>query len=241
MTMAYSPSREPAPIRAALHHRRWPRLPLALTLALTLTLLLARSASAAPDPRADQAARLVAEGGELYYRREYAAALERFERAEGLYPTARTIFNVAQCQRKLGRPAAALRAYQIYLSREPDAPNRKRVEATIAELRAEVAAIPPPSPPVTPSPPPSTAPPILPGSERVVVAPAPVAAPSTAAGQVPPTRWYRRWYVWTLVAVVVAGGAAAGAVLGTRSSPGLPPTPPGYSSGGVMGLFGARP
>lgn len=73
---------------------------------------------APPDDSPSPAARVEAlrEQGEACYRkRDYACALQRFERAFALLPTPSMRFNLASALDKVGRAALAIRQYRLYL------------------------------------------------------------------------------------------------------------------------------
>src|SRR5262249_44458780 len=46
------------------------------------------------------------------------------------------LFNIGQCYRNLGRYEEATKSYQAFLRVTPNAPNRAKVEALIAEMEA---------------------------------------------------------------------------------------------------------
>jgi len=60
------------------------------------------------------------QGEACYRRRDYACALQRFERAFALAPSPAMRFNLASALDKLGREASAVRQYQRYLSEAGD-------------------------------------------------------------------------------------------------------------------------
>jgi tetratricopeptide (TPR) repeat protein len=185
-------------------------------LAVLATATLAAQAQAQPAP--GKAEELVLQGNAAYRKGDYRRALEHYQASYELSQFPLTLFNMAQCRRRLGERERAIDLYTRYLVAERDPVQRARVQRLLDDLhelkRRERAAAPPvlSTAPVAPQP---AAPP-------PVVAVLPVVAPPAATeveGGVRP--WYRRWYVWAAIGVVVAGGVTAGAVLGARGD-GIP-------------------
>jgi tetratricopeptide (TPR) repeat protein len=181
-----------------------------------------RDAAAQPSP-SEQARQALREGSALYRKGRFEEALRFYERAHALFPGPKTVFNLAQASRRLGRTAVALRYYRKYLQLSPDAPNADEVRQRIARLEAEVAET--KTSPVVPAERPARLPaPLPPPPSPPLVAAPPVAAPDAD----PPGRpraWYRRWYVWTAIGAAVVGGVVGGVVAGTRDPyGGLPHT-----------------
>lgn len=132
---------------------------------------------------------LYREGSRQYDLGDFRAALDSFKRAYLAHEEAGILFDIAECHRQLGENAEAVQAYQSYLRRKPDAPNRADVEALIAKLQGASApspAAPAPKPstslpvaaaPAATAPPPAPVPPVAPSSSTPAPAPsAPVAA-----------------------------------------------------------------
>jgi tetratricopeptide (TPR) repeat protein len=67
----------------------------------------------------------------------YREALAEYEAAYLAVQDPPFLFNIAQCQRKMGRDKEALGAYRSYLRVAPNAPNRSDVRRWIAELERE--------------------------------------------------------------------------------------------------------
>jgi hypothetical protein len=67
---------------------------------------------------------------------------------------------------------------------------------------------------------------------RVASAEAPLLLPVRGA-PLPPTAWYKRWYVWAAVGAVVAGAAIGGIVAGTAERAPVGTLPPGRVSLGL--------
>jgi tetratricopeptide (TPR) repeat protein len=101
---------------------------------LVALLLVVLAPAARADDRGAKAA--YREGVRRYDRGDYFEALAAFERAFRISDAPGLLFNIAQCQRKLGRRAVALQFYRSYLTRVPDATDRPAIEATIRELEA---------------------------------------------------------------------------------------------------------
>ena len=67
-----------------------------------------------------------------YLAGEYDEALRGFERAYGQDPAPILLYNIAQCQWKLGRRQQAAKTYRRYLDAEPKATKRTMIERRIA-------------------------------------------------------------------------------------------------------------
>jgi tetratricopeptide (TPR) repeat protein len=188
------------------------RLAIAALLAITA---LGPVASATPPSAAERArlARAQFDLGRAHFASgEFVRAMEEFEEGYRLLPLPRFLFNVAQAARRNGDWKKALTFYQLYLEKEPDAPERPECEQRIAEMRdADARHLPPPAttatkPPVlllpmveaTPSPPPSATP------AAVVAAPA-----------APPRRWWRDPAGAVLCAGGIGGLAVGAGLLGS--------------------------
>ncbi len=61
-------------------------------------------------------------------------AILSFAAADALVPSPLLSYNIAICHERLGDPDAAIRRYEEYLRRRPDAPNRAEIEARMAAL-----------------------------------------------------------------------------------------------------------
>jgi tetratricopeptide (TPR) repeat protein len=125
--------------------------------------------------------------GRLAAKNKCRAAVVEFNKAYKLLKDPTLLFNRAECYRKLGKDAEALKDYQQFLVDMPAAPNRKDVEGRIALLKAEVgleAAGAPASPAASPSTAPAS--PAAP-SVAPTASPAPPAAPPAARTAAPAT------------------------------------------------------
>lgn len=76
-------------------------------------------------------------GTSYYNLGRYGEALAEYEAAYLAIQDPPFLFNIAQCQRKMGKDQEALSAYRSYLRVAPNAPNRLEVQRRIAELEKE--------------------------------------------------------------------------------------------------------
>jgi tetratricopeptide (TPR) repeat protein len=90
----------------------------------------------APSPEA-QARSHHGRATSYYNLGRYQEALTEYEAAYLAVQDPPFLFNIAQCQRKMGRDKQALGAYRSYLRVAPNAPNRSDVQKRIAELERE--------------------------------------------------------------------------------------------------------
>ncbi len=139
-------------------------------------------------------------GIQLFRAGDYDGAVQAFTTAHILNPKPIFLFNIAQAQRKAGRPREALLSYQLFLKKAPDSPLRAETEAYLELVRTQLqvrAASEATSPP--------------PKVGQVLAAPAPPAAER----RVP---LHRRPWLWGMVgtAVALTSGVAIGVYLGTR-------------------------
>ena len=105
-------------------------------LVLVLSVQLARADS---DPR-EEATRIMQSAIETHEAGDYLAALEGFNKAYALYPSARLKYNLGRVLSDLGRDLEALEAFEEYLAKVPDASEKTRAvaEAKIAVLKEKV-------------------------------------------------------------------------------------------------------
>jgi hypothetical protein len=104
-------------------------------LVAAIVLLCAVPAAAQDQPAGRELARQHVKTGEARFRAgDYRGALLAFLAAEAIAPSPILIHNVAVCHERLGEAAEAARRYREYLSRRPDAPNRREIEIRIAAL-----------------------------------------------------------------------------------------------------------
>jgi tetratricopeptide (TPR) repeat protein len=81
-----------------------------------------------------------ARGTSYYNLGRYSEALAEYEAAYLSVQDPPFLFNIAQCQRKMGKDEEALAAYRSYLRVAPNPPNRAEVQKRIAELEKETRA-----------------------------------------------------------------------------------------------------
>jgi tetratricopeptide (TPR) repeat protein len=81
---------------------------------------------------------LFAEGNQHFNLGELEQALELYKSAYRIKPLPAFLFNIAQCQRKLGHHQEAITMYQAYLVGVPDADNKATVESLIDESKAAI-------------------------------------------------------------------------------------------------------
>jgi tetratricopeptide (TPR) repeat protein len=144
------------------------------------------------------------EGHKLYSDRKYSEALTEFQRAYDSKPEPRLLLNIGRTLFRLGRPRAALRAYEQYQKiAPPDPDTQSKVERYIAEAKiaveAEKEAEPPDekNPVAQPQPqnPPGVTPP--PAEEKKPI--------------------YKKWWFWTAIGafavttvVIIAASSSSG-------------------------------
>ena len=162
---------------------------------------------------------------------EFDEALAEFKEAYRNKPDPVFLYNIGQCQRKLGHTDEAITFYQSYLRRAPDAKNREEVERRIAELQAlreaESATISKSSGGESrPSP-------ISPEAQQKAMAetaarPVPaqvveLGAPDQSAPQ-PGSAIYERWWFWTAIGAIAAGAATVVVIMAERDPTKVPRT-----------------
>jgi hypothetical protein len=95
----------------------------------------------APPPKSDEASEHFRSGVGFYKDRDFTAAMVEFKRAYELAPNYRVLYNLGQTARELRDYAAALSAFERYLSEggaEVAVARRKEVTASIDELKKKV-------------------------------------------------------------------------------------------------------
>ena len=118
---------------------RTPRIPPLSTLLLGALLLAALPAQPAwAGDAEDMNLAMAKESFDLaekaYALGKFDDALKHYERAFELKQLPPLLFNIGQCHRNLGNWERASFFYQGYLSREPKAKNRDKVQALIADI-----------------------------------------------------------------------------------------------------------
>ena len=108
----------------------------------TMAVLLAGTAPALADPR-DEARDRLEQGSALYRKGDYQGALRKFEQARALFPSAKIYFNLGQAYSRLGRPAAAVDAFERFLDEATDADPARRADAAkfLSELEPRIARV----------------------------------------------------------------------------------------------------
>jgi tetratricopeptide (TPR) repeat protein len=177
-----------------------------LSLVLFLGVLAAVRPALADD--AARARKLYREGAKRYDLGEYEEALRQFRDAYRASPDPTYLFNIGQCQRKLGRADEAIGSFKSYLRHLPaNHPRRDDVEKIVADLQAELdrkrAADRPP--PVEPPPPSLAVRPPPPPPERPAAFVAERPAPPPAEEPI----YKKGWFWGTVGGVLVAGGVTA--------------------------------
>ena len=85
----------------------------------------------------EKAAKRFGEAEAFFRVQDYTKALEGYKEAYLLSKAPELLYNIGQCQRKLGRYEEAIESYKSFLAGAPDASNRTDVEALIVELEAK--------------------------------------------------------------------------------------------------------
>lgn len=147
-------------------------------------------------------------GTQLFDSGRFREAAAEYETAFRLTDRPGLLFNIGQAYRLANDPQRALAAYQGYLRRNPNAPERDEVIEHIRDLQHVVdqAAAPKTSPPATPSPAISSGP---------TLAQTPTPVESAPKKEVAPRRKLKTW-TW-----IVIGGAGAAVALAVGLGVGL--------------------
>ena len=109
--------------------------------ALVVAGLGSLSASAADNEAAGR--RHAAKANQLAAKNKCKGAVPEFTKAYKSLKDPTILFNRAECQRKLGNNADALKDYEQFLADMPAAPNRASVETRMASMREAAKAEPP--------------------------------------------------------------------------------------------------
>ncbi|MGD0836392.1 MAG: tetratricopeptide repeat protein [Polyangia bacterium] len=92
-----------------------------ITTSLALIAILAQADANSGTPEAKTAAQaLLSQGTKLFSQGDFAAALDHFNQAYTAYPSPKLLYNIAQTERALGRPADAMNAFARLLRQAPD-------------------------------------------------------------------------------------------------------------------------
>lgn len=163
---------------------------------VVIGLLLAVTPARADDLAA---ARLRFQRGEEHFRQErFQEAFDEYQAAYAAAPLPDFLFNMGQCQRKLGNRAAALELYRKFLETDPPPDRRAITEQVISEIQAEAPERAPPEEHHQPPAPPLEA---TPSVSRPV---APAVEPDRSGGRI-------RIGTWLLLGGSVALSGVAGA------------------------------
>lgn len=107
------------------------------TLLFVLACLAPVSVSAAPPAGLKaQAESAYQSGVEAFGEKNFAGALAFFDRAFKLDPSPILLYNIARCHEEMGTLDPAIRNFELYLARAPDAPDREDVERRIRVMEA---------------------------------------------------------------------------------------------------------
>jgi tetratricopeptide (TPR) repeat protein len=99
----------------------------------------APSAEAVAEARRNEAKTKFDEGVTAFREHRYADAVQAFQRADAIAPSAALSFNIGRSFERLGNASSALRWYRDYLRRSPQAANAKEVQSRVRELADSLA------------------------------------------------------------------------------------------------------
>jgi hypothetical protein len=160
------------------------------------------------------------QGVKLYNLSDWSDAMEEFRAAYLIRPDPVFLFNIAQCERQLGRFEGAAQTYRAFLreSQELSADQASKVRALITQME-DAQRERPRKPPTGPAP---GGLPLAPVAER---------SPSTGRPLPPPAKppLYKRWWLWAPVGVAAAA-IAIGLAVGLTSRSASYPNPGGSNS-----------
>lgn len=91
------------------------------------------------DQQQQQLVQLIEAGKQAYDRGEFDASLAKFREAYDIYQHPDIIYRIALCHERLGEDQQAVKFYRQFLSLAPDAPERPRIEKTIAVIESRIA------------------------------------------------------------------------------------------------------
>ena len=168
---------------------------------VSLFVVLALLVVAAPS-RADvaHAKELYAKARTAYNLADYSAALALFKQGYTEHSDPEFLFNIAQCQRALGKHDEAALSYRAYLREVQDGLTSERIRDVKLLIGAmETAALQQ----------------RMQGGEprAAVPAPAPATLPTVSAPERPQRKWYRSPIGWSLVGVGAAAAIVGGVLL----------------------------
>lgn len=116
----------------------------AIVVGVGLLFLLSKATLAQTDDDISRAKVLFKKAEVHFSVGEFEQALELYRQAYKAKQLSAFLFNIAQCNRYLGRYKEAIFFYKRYLAQEPGTPHRSQVEAFIKECEERLAAMPPP-------------------------------------------------------------------------------------------------
>jgi tetratricopeptide (TPR) repeat protein len=234
--------------------RRLP-VPLVLTMFMAAsTTVLERGMPALAAEDSVSAMRVHFERGQTHYDLgEFGKALEEFREAYRLKDDPALLFNIGQCQVKLGDDNGALYSYRSYLRRDPKGPNRNVAEAKIADIQKRIGAMSPShavssgAAPLPSGVPPVVPPPVVPALSQaasrtgpawqpapnpalVLDSPAPAPVSDTAGTDDGRRPLIRQWWFWTAIAAAAALGTV-GVLAATSGHTDVPGTTLGAQHG----------
>ncbi len=109
--------------------------------ALLLIALTARADEAADPTRRAEASKLSVQGSAAWESGEYLSALADFEKAYSIFPSPNLRYNMGRALSDLGRDLEALEAFEEFMAKATDAPEKARgiAKAKIAVLEKRIA------------------------------------------------------------------------------------------------------
>ena len=153
-----------------------------LVIALLVTLLAFVRVAHADDPALRAAKRHYDRGEKLFALGKFDEALDEYQKAFDAKPLPGFLFNIGQCHRNLGNLDQAIFSYKKYLTLQPDADNKEKVEQLIDELEQKKAQ-----------------------SDTEKFGLGNNQNPPPGGGGEPTKPIYKKWWFWTGVGVVAAG------------------------------------
>ncbi len=192
-------------------------------LAVALLALLSATATAKEEPDTVRARILAEEARKQYALGRFDDSLRAYREAFLAKPDALFLFNIAQCQRMLGRHKEAVFSYRRALDALPATDARRAsIEQLVASeeeaIKHERQNLAPtgaisttgPRPPELPLPKIEASPPAATPPPAVTPPPAASAPEAPPAAAETPTPLYKKWWLWTIVGAVVVAGVGAG-------------------------------
>ena len=100
--------------------------------------LAAQSQDDLSEAQQQQLVKLIESGKAAYERGEFEASLAEFRKAYDLYQHPDIIYRIALCHERLGEDREAVRYYRLFLAEAPNAPDRPKIEKTIAVIEKRI-------------------------------------------------------------------------------------------------------